>query len=652
MEDIRCEEICSSLGEYVCFCTHLTLCFAHARLHYTQGHNLKAIKSKFSEPKHRWLGGHVKAVSCLAVNLSGSDVVTGSLDRTAKVWSVDTQANSSTLGLHVGSVGGVAFCGDGRVIAAIDSGKALVLWDNATSTAYKEISFAGAPITQLQPNFTGSMVAVVLSKNTAVAINITNYSQGQLRLQEVITKIAWHPNSNKLGLLTERSQMWVWDLSTNESSSVSIPGASTFTWTDDIIAVVLNNKSVVLVSPYTGELLQTLLQAKNKPVVARFDEATRRLVLATAEGQLYVEQNGVVSEHKLKLKKFAKVVAIEVRNSRVFYASQDSCFEMYDLETADTLELGSKAKQLHAATWCIEVRVLATVCERDSVDLWKVATGKQLRSFKPHSHGTSSLAWCSGPNLLATGGFDNVILLWKVLENECVGTLTQHTGAVMCLDFQPETSTLASGSRDQSIKVWDLETMSCLSTVAYTSEVEQLKFCSTELSACILRNTELKIVNALTGEALLSKPASGRLLKQMLAWCGHYSQLAYTDGNQVLLIEFPSLTETPLPNPNSLSPVSVSWGYKSFLLAVGYLQKNQVGIWDLKSLTCLQEIMSEVTGLTSLTWCYSSYLVTGGDVAGVWQVFGLWNRVKGFLYVHGRNRKINYQVIKELANFL
>mmetsp|Transcript_6563 Transcript_6563/g.11508 ORF Transcript_6563/g.11508 Transcript_6563/m.11508 type:complete len:654 (+) Transcript_6563:987-2948(+) len=653
MEDVRCEEICANKAEYSCFCNHQNICFHHARLHFEEGHYPKALRSKFSEPSHRWLGGHVKAISCLAVNRAGTEVVSGSLDRTAKVWNLAEKSCTSTLGLHTGGVNGVAFCCEDKVVVTIDSGKSLVLWDISTRTAYREVRFQGELISNLQVNNTSNLASVIVSKKTVVLVDLATLSQQQLRVPQNITKLAWHSRQNRLALQTENAKISIWDLSTNESSTVSLEAVATFVWVDDLIAVVLNNKSVVLASPFTGEIIQTLLTPKLKAVVARFDESSRRLVLATGDGQLYIEQGGAVTEHKLKMKKFSNLSAIEVKDSKVFFAASEASFDLYDFESSAYQEVGTRAKQLQIAVFCIDVRILATVCERDTVDLWKVSTGKQVRSFKPHNHGTASMAWCSGPNVLATGGFDNLICLWKVIENECVGTLAQHTGAVMCLDYQPESYTLASGGRDQTIRVWDLKTLSVLNTIEFESEIEQMKYTSTGMIACIMRKTEVLLANAMTGEVTDLLPRSGRLLKQMLAWCDKFNILAYTNGERVALINARDTQDvTDLPNDSSLNPIAVGWGYKSLLLAVGYLQKNTVKIWDIQKKVCLQELVTEVTGLSTLTWCYSSYLVTGGDIVGVWQVFALWNRVKGFLFVHGRNRKINYQVVKELVNFL
>jgi WD40 repeat protein len=515
-----------------------------------------------------------------------------------------------------------------------------------------EVGFEGQLLTQLQINYTGFLAAFTLAKLTSVVIDLSNSTQMRLPLQETVSKLAWHPREPKLGLLTDNSKLWVWDLSTDSSSWTGIAQAVTFAWVDDTLAVVLNDKSVVSVNPYTGDTLKVLLTAKVKLVMARLDQAAGKLVLGTGDGTLYTEQGDVVTEYKLPIKKFTRVVALEVRDSQVYYASSDSNFDVFDLESRTSREVAPKAKVLQVATWCVDVRLLATVCEGDTVDLWQVASGEQFRSFKPHRHRTSSLAWCSGPNLLATGGFDNLICIWNVIQSECVATLSQHNGAVMCLDFELDSMSLASGSRDRSIKVWDISSFVCLNTIDSDSEIEHLKYCTPGLIGSISRSAELKVFEVKSKECLLTRPSPGRLLKQMLAWCCRYSTLAFTDGAEVYLTECPLMTESPLPNAAHLTPVCLAWGAKSLLLAVGYLQKNEVKIWDISSKVCLQAILTEVTGLSSLTWCYSSYLITGGDVVGVWQVFQLWNRVKGFLWVLGRRRRINYQVVKDLANFL
>ncbi len=67
-------------------------------------------------------------MSSVVFSPHGKMVASASLDKTVRLWDVDTQASILTLEEHPGAVGAVAFSPDGRTIASA-SGGAVLLWE-------------------------------------------------------------------------------------------------------------------------------------------------------------------------------------------------------------------------------------------------------------------------------------------------------------------------------------------------------------------------------------------------------------------------------------------------------------------------------------------------------------------------------------------
>jgi WD40 repeat protein len=57
---------------------------------------------------------------------------------------------------------------------------------------------------------------------------------------------------------------------------------------------------------------------------------------------------------------------------------------------------------------------------------------------------------------LASGSADNTIKLWNIESGQELRTLKGHNGSVSSISFSPDGKTLATGSFDQTVKLWHL----------------------------------------------------------------------------------------------------------------------------------------------------------------------------------------------------
>jgi WD40 repeat protein len=92
--------------------------------------------------------------------------------------------------------------------------------------------------------------------------------------------------------------------------------------------------------------------------------------------------------------------------------------------------------------------------------LWDVTTGKEVRKLGGHQDDQrhwdefNPVVFSPDGGLLATGGKDNVIVLWETATGGVVRTLHGHTRPVRSLTFSADGQTLVSGSADTTALVW------------------------------------------------------------------------------------------------------------------------------------------------------------------------------------------------------
>jgi WD40 repeat protein len=102
--------------------------------------------------------------------------------------------------------------------------------------------------------------------------------------------------------------------------------------------------------------------------------------------------------------------------------------------------------------------------DANTVKLWDVDTGRELRALTGHADHVNALAFSPDGALLASASGDGTVKLWEWTSGRELRTLAGHDRAVNGLAFSPDGRTLVSasggwastGSRgSEAIKFWE-----------------------------------------------------------------------------------------------------------------------------------------------------------------------------------------------------
>jgi tetratricopeptide (TPR) repeat protein len=219
------------------------------------------------------LEGHTERVNSVAWNHAGSKILSGSADKTVKIWDGMTGELLNTLEGHSGYVAAVAWNHDDSRIASASGdrtwdGTVIKIWDGVTCELLMTVvdeTCSAYPVTSVSWNHDSSKI---VSTCQDFKVRIWNVITGKLLLTlfghtEQTQSAAWNHDSSKIVSASEDNTIKIWNALTGELLQ-SLEGhtctVETVSWNhnDNLIVSGSNDESIKIWDGMTGELLQTL----------------------------------------------------------------------------------------------------------------------------------------------------------------------------------------------------------------------------------------------------------------------------------------------------------------------------------------------------------------------------------------------------------
>jgi WD40 repeat protein len=111
-------------------------------------------------------------------------------------------------------------------------------------------------------------------------------------------------------------------------------------------------------------------------------------------------------------------------------------------------------------------KILATGDHDNTIKLWNVETGEEIRTLTGHNNWVYPIAFSPDGKLLASGSSDYSLRVWNVKTGEEIRAFQRHIPliAVVTLDFSPDGKILATGSSDNTVRLWSVNDMKEIAT--------------------------------------------------------------------------------------------------------------------------------------------------------------------------------------------
>ncbi|MDR1901373.1 MAG: WD40 repeat domain-containing protein [Treponema sp.] len=380
------------------------------------------------------LTGHRGEVTALAFNAEGTQLVSGSKDRTVILWDIATGNQIWTGNVHTGDIRSAAFSPGGNLVCSGSVDAAIKVWDATTGSVLRTLSGHTGSVESLAFNSDGKRL---LSGSWDKTVRLWNPDTGEeLRKAEApawVNTVLFSADGSRFYSGGYDNTVTVWD--TEDFRRVTGP----YDRAQGVYAVAVSPDGKRIVSGNEDKTLKVW-------------ELDSGRLLWSASHEWAVNS-----------------VAWSPDGLRVVSGSADWNVKVWNAETGveiftlnDPAVRKSHSQSVSAAAFSPNGAVICSVSPDSTIKVWNAESGGLMRTI-PAGSELYSLAFAPDPlgRYIITGSGserDNTVSVWDLQSQYPVPVMTfsGHRNHVLSLDYSPDGKRIISGSGND-IKIWDAE---------------------------------------------------------------------------------------------------------------------------------------------------------------------------------------------------
>jgi WD40 repeat protein/ribosomal protein L9 len=454
--------------------------------------------------------GHTRGVSALAFSSDGRHIVSGAgresdwcaaapRDNTLRLWEAASGREVARFEGHTDSVNAVAFSPDGRYIVSGSGDRTLRLWD-VSSGQSRRFDGHAAPVPAVAFSPDGRQI-------------VSGSGDGTLRLWEAasarevahlechggVTAVAFSPDGRYIVSGSNDTTLRLWEPARAASGheTAGFEGHA-----ESVRGVAFSPDGRHIVSGSIDKTLR-LWEAASGREVARFEDPSaveavafapdgRHVVSGSADTMLRVwevasGQSRCFEGHTSPV----TAVAFSPNGRHIASGSYDNTLRIWELTSGQSRIFATRNWVL-AVGFSPDGRHIVSGSIDKTLRLWEAASGREVARFEGHTDLVDAVAFSPDGRYIASGSMDHTLRLWEAPSGREIARFEGHTGVVAAVAFSPDGRYIVSGSGDETLRLWEV-----------ASGRELARFASDSLFRCLAL--------APTGNSLAAGDNGGRV---------------------------------------------------------------------------------------------------------------------------------------------
>ncbi|HEY1066610.1 MAG TPA: hypothetical protein VGE52_10890, partial [Pirellulales bacterium] len=576
----------------------------------------------------RHLAGHTKAIYTVAYSPDGKLLITGSFDKTVKIWDRASGRVLRTIADHKEPVLSVAVSKDGLRFASGGLDKIVKVYDVPVTSPVFDAPNQPAEFTSLSLSRDGKWLLV---GDKGKGLRLWNAETNQLvrdypGVAAEIIATAFSADANTVWAVQNDGVVRGWTREKGEPvGSFVSPNLTTFT------ALTDNKQFFTGGSDGVGRVFSWPPQspagvafvgpsAAVGAVATSFDNQWAAVGTADNRVRIHNLSDGQ-ARHNIDAKSGIKAVAVSRDNSQVASGGADGSIRFWRVDNGQAAnELEAHPGGVRDVAYSPSNQQLASVGEDGIVRVWRLPL-QDRKETKLSEQAFRAGSWSPNGEWIALGGDDRTAKLVRVNDHGDLKTLGGHEGQVSAVAAHPNMSQVVTGSHDGKVRLFNLDGSvvrtfdqhgSAITAVAISPNGQQI--------ASGGSNNIVKLWNA----------GDGMLVKEIPGHGGQITQMEFSPNQPWLLTAGDNTVRIwNTSDGANVRNIDTGTGAATFCvsrdgsqIAIGGAD-NQIRVYDLGNGNAIQTLTGHTAGITALAFTPDKkQLISGaGDhTVRVWDV--------------------------------
>jgi len=435
--------------------------------------------------------GHTSQVRSVCFSPDGKNVLSGSWDGTLKLW--DIQNVKEIKSIEAGWINSVCYTPDGRYVLTgssdlTNNGRAITLWDIKNGKEIKSFNSHTKEVISVSISPNGRYILSGSSDKTLILWDIQNGKELKSFIGHTsgITSVCFSPDSRYALSGSDDTSMKLWDIQTGKEvrsfrghtfqvSSVcfSPDGRYALSGSGDNkmkLWDIQTGKEVKSFEGHTIDVQSVCFSPNGRYALSgSFDKTI--ILWDIQSGKIIKSLKGHSSE----------ITSVCFSPDGRYFALGlfDHTNKLWDIQRGSMIKFFKSRGSWDCYTsisFSPNGEYILSGIDNKNMELWDIKCNKMIKYFKGHNEWVGATCFSNDGRYALSGSWDKTLILWDIQSGKEIKSFKGHSDIVNSVCFSPDDRFVLSGSRDHKIILWDVHNGNKIKSFNAKFQVESVFF--------------------------------------------------------------------------------------------------------------------------------------------------------------------------------